>query len=135
MEPFRGENFHKFRGLRSTQERFLCTCSTYLQVGRCCMHREISLKCILFKCAHPHIPILLCTNFACHLVAKAIFSSSNSVPPSTSNYFFLSVSLIGYILHVSSVNICGVGPLWFSALIYSPCLFWTVSGVHTCNIT
>ena len=38
--------------------------------------RHLGLKCnfhVIFKCTHPHVPILLCTNFVCHLVAKAIF--------------------------------------------------------------
>ena len=37
---------------------------------------HLGLKCnfhTLFKCAHPHVPILLCTTFVRHLVAKDNF--------------------------------------------------------------
>ena len=47
------------------------------------MH-HLGLKCnfhALFKCAHPHVPILLCTNFAHQ------FSRSNGAPPSTCIFF------------------------------------------------
>ena len=62
--------------------------------------RRFGLKCnfyAVFKCAHPHITILLCKNIACHLVVKAIFHALIVCHPAL-------VIFIGTLIRMCMVN-------------------------------
>ena len=61
--------------------------------------RHLGLKCnfhALFKCAHPRVPILLCTNFARHLVAKDNFQVLMACYPALVIIFSWRINQIRY---------------------------------------